>query len=254
MEDIGIEMLIFLMGAGFIAAFIDSVVGGGGLIALPALMLTGLPPVVVLGTNKAASVMGSLTSVISFIRSGKVDFGMIRYLFPLSLVGSALGVYTVQLIPPDFLKPLVVVMLILVTVYSIMRKDWGAKSTYTHRTKKNLFLGGVLASTMGFYDGFFGPGTGTFMLFGFLCIGFDFIGSAANARALNFGSNIAAVLSFGYLGMINYSYAIPMGCAMVLGAFFGTRMALTKGTGYVRPLFISMTTILIGKQLYDLFK
>lgn len=254
MDELNYSIIVMLMVAGFVSAFIDSVVGGGGLISLPAIMMTGISPVVALGTNKMACVMGALTSFISFVRSGKVDFGIIKYLFPLSFFGSICGVYTVQLIPPDFLKPMVVVMLICVTIYSLLKKDWGNQSTYAGLNTKKLILAGVVAFGMGFYDGFFGPGTGSFMLFCFLCIGFDFIGSAANSRALNFASNIAAAAFFSYLGLVNYYYALPMGIGMIIGAVFGTRMALTKGAGYVRPLFICMTTILIGKQLWDMFK
>lgn len=254
MEGISWDFIIFLVGAGFISAFIDSVVGGGGLISLPAVMLTGVPPIVALGTNKMASIMGSFTSFISFMRSGKVNFGIVKYLFPLSFIGSAAGVYTVQLIPPDFLKPMVVIMLIGVTIYSLCRKNWGEKATYQGLTREKWMLAGMVTFVMGFYDGFFGPGTGSFMLFGFLCIGFDFIGAAANARALNFASNIAAVLFFGWLGLIDFHYALPMGLGMVAGAAVGTRMAIKKGAGYVRPLFIFMTVVLIGKQLWDMLR
>jgi len=145
-------------------------------------------------------------------------------------------------------------MLIAVTIYSLFRKDWGEKSTYVGMTKKKMYFSAMIALLFGFYDGFFGPGTGSFLLFAFLCIGFDFICSAANARALNFASNLAAALLFMSLGLVNYTYAIPMGIAMILGAYFGTKMALSKGVAYVKPLFILMTAILIGKQLWDLLK
>ena len=249
-----IQLLIFLMGMGFMASFIDSVVGCGGLISIPALMWTGLPPLQVLGTNKVAAVMGAFTSFVTFIRSGKVDRKLIRLLFPLSLLGSAAGVLAVRQIPPDFLRPLVLVMLIAVAIYSICKKDWGRDSTYHGMTKRMLMLSMLAAFAFGFYDGFFGPGTGSFLLFAFLCIGFDFLGAAANARALNFASNIAAAVLFSYFGAVNFAYAVPMGIAMIFGAYFGARMAITKGTGYVRPLFILMTTVLIGKQIWDLCK
>ena len=241
-----LQMLLFLIVMGFIAAFIDAVVGGGGLISIPTLMCTGLPPVQVLGTNKIASIMGAITSFATFIRSGKVDMQLIKKLFPISLIGSACGVLAVQMIPSDFLRPLIVVMLILVVIYSIFKKDWGSKSTYKGMTTRMLLSSMLFAFTFGFYDGFFGPGTGSFLLFAFLCIGFDFLGAAANARALNFASNVSAAALFTYFGAVNFSYGIPMGIAMIAGAFCGARMALSKGTGYVRPLFIFVTTILIG--------
>ena len=249
----GIEMLLFICGMGFLAAFIDAVVGGGGLISIPALMMTGLPLLEVLGTNKAAAVMGACTSFISFIRSGKVDLKLIRLLFPITLIGSAVGVFVVRQVPPDFLRPLVVVMLVLVLLYSIFRRDWGRENKYGGMRRRVLLLSAVVAFTFGFYDGFFGPGTGSFMLFAFLLVGFDFLGAAANARALNFASNLAAVLLFTYFGLVDFTYAVPMGAAMIVGAWCGARLAIKKGTAYVRPLFIAVTAVLIGKQLFDLF-
>lgn len=251
MENISIDMILFLIVSGFIASFIDSVVGGGGLVSLPALLLTGLPPTMALGTNKMSSVMGSFTSTLSFLKSGKIDIGLIKFLFPLSFIGSALGVITVQQIPSQFLKPLVVVMLLGVTIYTFTRKEWGDISTYEGMTKKTAYLSGVVAFSIGFYDGFFGPGAGSFFIFAFLMIGFDFVVSAGNSKALNFASNIAAVITFIYFDSVNYYYAIPMGLSMIFGALVGSRLAIKKGAAYVRPLFLFMSVLLIGKQLWD---
>lgn len=254
MDNISMDVLVFLVGIGFVASFIDSVVGGGGLISLPALLMVGLPPTVALGTNKMASVMGSCTSTLSFLRSGKIDIKLIKYLFPLSFVGSVLGVYTVQQIPSAFLKPLVVVMLLGVTVYTFTKKEWGDTSTYGGITRKVAWLSGLAAFGIGFYDGFFGPGAGSFFIFSFLLVGFDFVVSAGNSKALNFASNIAAVLTFAWFGSINYHYAIPMGIAMIAGAIAGSRLAIKKGAAYVKPLFLFMSVLLISKQVWDLLK
>jgi len=251
MEHVSTDMILFLIVSGFIASFIDSVVGGGGLISLPALLLTGMPPTMALGTNKMASVMGSCTSTLSFLRSGKIDIHLIKFLFPLSFIGSAFGVITVQQIPSQFLKPLVVVMLLIVTVYTFTRKEWGDVSTYQGMTKKTAYLSGIAAFSIGFYDGFFGPGAGSFFIFAFLMIGFDFVVAAGNSKALNFASNIAAVITFIYFGSVNYLYAIPMGLAMILGALAGSRLAIKKGAAYVRPLFLFMSVVLISKQIWD---
>lgn len=251
MDNISIDTIVFLMGAGFVASFIDSVVGGGGLITLPSLLMTGLPPTIALGTNKLASTMGSLTSALSFLRSGKIDLRVIRWQFPLSFFGSVLGVYVVQHIPPHFLKPLVVVMLALVAVYTLTKKDWGSISTYTGMGARTAWASGVAALAIGFYDGFFGPGAGSFFIFAFLMVGFDFVVAAGNAKALNLASNLAAVAAFGAYGSINCYYAIPMGLAMVAGAIAGSRLAIKKGVAYVRPLFLVMSALLISKQVWD---
>jgi uncharacterized membrane protein YfcA len=246
------EMMIFVIVGGFLAAYVDSVVGGGGLISVPVLLATGMPPALALGTNKLAGTMSSLTSTISFMRTGNVDLKAVRGLFVLSLAGAVCGVFVLQQIPSDFLKPLVVVMLILITIYTIFRKNWGDISTFSQYSARTAFLMGCAAFVLGFYDGFFGPGTGSFLIFVFLMVGFDFVKAAGNAKILNFGSNIASLITFMALGSINYWIGIPMGLAMVCGALLGSRMAIRKGSAYVRPLFITVCVLLVGKQIWSL--
>ncbi|VBB05873.1 sulfite exporter taue/safe [Lucifera butyrica] len=252
MESLTLQMTIFLLGAGFVASFIDSVAGGGGLVSLPALLLTGLPMPLALGTNKLASSMSSLTSTLSFMYSGKVKYRLVAWLFPLSFAGSVLGAYTVKQIPSEFLRPLVVVLLVAVTIYTVAKKNWGTCSTYTGITGKTAVLSGLAAAALGFYDGFFGPGTGSFLVFAFVMIGFDFVVAAGNAKVLNFASNIAAIITFVVLHSVNYQYGLVMGLGMIAGAIVGSQVAIRKGVAYVRPLFICVTAVLIGKQIWDL--
>ncbi|OEH91589.1 TSUP family transporter [Bacillus solimangrovi] len=251
MEDISIYTIVLLFSFGFLAAFIDAVVGGGGLISIPALLFSGLSPSAAIATNKLASSMGSLTSTIAFIRSGHVDFRLVIRLLPLVFCGSLLGAYIVNDVSPDILKPLVLVLLIAVAIYTIIKKDWGSKSTYRKLTWKKASIFALIITLIGFYDGFFGAGTGSFILFAFLIIGFDFVQSAGNAKFLNFGSNIAALIMFIHLDAVVFSYGIPMGIAMVLGAFVGSNFAIKQGVTYVRGLFIIVTVFLIGKNIYD---
>ena len=250
MDDFTLILMFFM---GFIAAFIDSVVGGGGLISVPTLMWAGLPMLNVLGTNKFASTMGACAGFLTYLRSGTIDKKIMRIMFPLAFIGSIFGVLTVRQVPSDFLRPLVVVMLIFIAIYSVAKKNWGSDKKF-QVTHKNYLLGVILIGILGFYDGFFGPSTGSFMLFLYLMMGYGFLGAAANARAANFASNLAAVIIFSGFGLVNFDYALPMGFGMILGAFFGAKMAISKGAAYVRPLFIGMTVILIGKQIIELFK
>jgi len=252
-EDIHIGMMLFLIIAGFIAAFIDSVVGGGGLISLPALLFTGLPPQVALGTNKLASTMGSLTSSISFFRHGKINKALMLRLLPLSIIGSAIGVYIVQKIPSDKLKPLILVILIIVTIYTLIKKDWGLTSTFNGMTVKKSIFAVAIVMIIGFYDGFLGGGTGSFFLFAFLLMGFDFIEAAGNAKILNFGSNLTALAVFLFYDSVYFQYGVPMGIAMVLGAYIGSKVAIKKGSSYVKILFVAVSIVLIGKNIYDHF-
>lgn len=255
MELLDFPTLAAIVGMGFISAFIDAIVGGGGLISIPTLMWAGLPMLNVLGTNKLASFMGVFISLATFIKSGKVDRKMLRVAFPLAFIGAIIGVITVRVIPSDFLRPLVVVLLVVIATYSILRKDWGSDNVGTvHVSHKRYLIGTALIPLLGFYDGFFGPGTGSFLIFLFLMMGYCFIGATANAKVANCASNFASVIMFCYFGLVNFSYALPMGGGMMIGAYCGARMAITKGAAYIRPLFIGMTVILIGKQLIELFK
>jgi len=244
-------MLLILVVFGFLAAFIDSVVGGGGLIALPALLFTGLTPAAAVATNKLAGTIGSLTSTIMFYRSGKLDFKSVYKLFPFTFIGSMIGAWTVHLMHPEVLKPLMLVMLAVVAVYTVFKKDWGSISTYKKLSNRHILLFILSIFVIGFYDGFIGPGTGSFLIFAYLMIGFDFLKAAGNAKFLNFGSNIAALVMFIILGQVNYAYGLPMGLAQLVGAICGSKFAIKRGTGYVRVLFILVTFLLLAKNAYD---
>lgn len=245
------SVLVILIVFGFLAAFIDSVVGGGGLITLPALLFTGLNPAGAVATNKLASAIGSLTSTIMFYRSGKIDIKSVLKLFPLTFIGSMFGAWTVHLINPEVLKPLMLIMLAAVAIYTIFKKDWGSISTPKDLSILHFIIFMAAIFLIGFYDGFLGPGTGSFLIFSFLLIGFDFLKAAGNAKFLNFGSNIAALLMFIFLGQVNYSYGFIMGLAQFAGAICGSKFAIKKGSGYVRALFIAVTCLLLVKNIYD---
>ncbi len=243
----------YLLVAGFIAAFVDSSVGGGGLVTTPSLLALGMPVPYALGTNKLASTMGAVTSFLSFWQAGKLAKKLALCLMPLSFLGSALGAYVVYLLPEALLRRLIVLLLIAVAVYTFKRKDWAELTTKERLSAAAYVAAALMAAVVGFYDGFFGPGTGSFLIFGFLFLGFDFVTAAGNAKALNLGSNLGALLSFALAGTIYWQYSLVMGGAMILGAFCGSRLAISKGTAYVRPLFLTVTTLLIAKQVYDIF-
>jgi len=251
--DLDPQLLIILLIAGFVAAFIDSVVGGGGLIGLPALLYLGLSPAASIATNKLAGMVGSLTSTITFYRSGKLDIRAGLKYFPLTFFGGLIGAFAVHIMDPEMLKPLMLIMLALVLVYTVFKKDWGSIEVKKDHTPQKMFLFIVVIFLIGFYDGFLGPGTGSFLIFAFLTMGHDFLKAAGNAKLMNFGSNLAALLMFAFLGQINYAYGIPMAIAQIFGAIVGSRFAIRKGSGYVRGLFIFVTVVLLAKNTYDFF-
>lgn len=249
--EFDINILLIIIVFGLIASFIDSVVGGGGLISLPALLAVGMDPAVALGTNKLASSFGTFTSTMKFIKAKKVDFDIVGKLFPLSFIGSIFGAITATYSPPEYLKPLAIIILALVTVYSIVKKDWGDINQYKKLSLKKaiLFIIGVIV--IGYYDGFLGGGTGSFFLFMLLLIGLDYLHAAGNAKFLNLASNVGALLLFMFLGQVNYVYGLCMAASMVAGSYLGVTFAIKKGVSYVKVLFIVVTIILIIKNIYD---
>ena len=251
MADYSAFTLGFLALAGFIGSFVDSVVGGGGLITAPALMATGIPIPYVLGTGKV-NVIGTLMSFFTFYRSGKIDKKALRAM-PLSFLGGAVGAMTVNALPEYVMRYIVVTCLVVVAFYTFFRKDWGEVELYRFSAKRTSIAIALLALALGYYDGFFGPGAGTFLLCGFLAVGFDFVKAAGNAKACNVGSNLGALCVFISAGKVIIPYAIVMGIVQLLGARVGAKMAISKGAKFVRPLFLVITTLLIGKQVYELF-
>lgn len=245
--------IIFLCAAGFAAAFVDSIAGGGGLISVPAFIMAGLSPHLTLGTNKFSATTASFTSSMKFALSGKVNFKIIKFLAPFTLIGAALGVRTVLEIDQKFLNSLVLILILFVGVYSLFSKKLGSENKFKDITVSNIFTGIVLAFSLGFYDGFFGPGTGSFLIFGLIHIfGFDFVNASGNARFLNFISNITSLILFALNGNINYYYGVPVAIFMILGARLGTKFALTKGTRLIKPIFATMSLAVAIKMLTNI--
>ena len=250
--DANTIMLLLLFG--FLAAFIDSVVGGGGLIALPALLFTGMNPATAIATNKLAGSIGSATSTFMFFKSGNIDLKRAMKWFPLSFFGSIAGALTVHFIDPNLLKPLMLIMLAVVAVYTIVKKDLGSTTKELVQTKARKLTFLIVLFFIGFYDGFLGPGTGSFLIFAFVLImGMSFLKAAGNAKLLNFGSNIGALIMFLILGHVAIVYGLIMGAAQIVGSIVGAKFALKYGSYYVRYLFIAVTLILLAKNFYDYF-
>lgn len=238
--------------SGFVAAFIDATVGGGGLISLPALLFVGLPPSVALGTNKLAGTLSAVTSTLSYLRSGKVTLRLVAPIFPLGVLGAVAGAIVVHHLPSTFLRPFVLVMLIVVAGYTLWKKNLGLQPNRDLLDKNVFIWAGMSALLIGFYDGFFGPGTGSFLMMVFVLLGFDFVNASGNARTLNFASNIGALAAFASLGAVRYEDGLILGGSMMVGAVVGSQFAIRRGARYVRPIFIGVTCIVIAQQVYTL--
>lgn len=247
------ENILFLLFLGFITAFVDSIAGGGGLISVPALLMVGLSPQAVLGTNKLQSSIASIISSYEYIRAGKVNMKLMVKIIPFVIVGASFGVFTVRLLPSELLKPIIIFLLIAILIFTFIKKDFGKNEQPKPLTAGLLSYLMILCTIIGFYDGFFGPGTGSFLLFVFLFTGISFVSAQANAKILNTTSNIVALIVFIKFGYVHYQYGFIMAVGGIIGAKVGTNVAVTKGSKFVKPIFLIMTVWLVFKQLWTLF-
>jgi uncharacterized protein len=243
-------LILLLSASSLLAGFIDAVVGGGGLIQIPAMLilLPGAPVATILGTNKFASCAGTTMAVQRYARHVAIDWSTVLPAAITAFVFSFLGSRTVTLLNTAFMRSIVLVLLVLVAIYVFFVKDLGLIHQPKHPAKKAAWLGVLIGAGLGFYDGFFGPGTGSFLIFLFVGVfGFDFLSASASAKVINWATNIASVIYFGWSGNIIYKYAVPMALCSVLGATIGTRLAIAKGSRFVRIFFLVIVGALIAK-------
>ncbi|GLI55547.1 UPF0721 transmembrane protein [Propionigenium maris DSM 9537] len=243
------ELIVLCVGM-FLAGFVDSIAGGGGLISTPSLLLAGLPPHIALGTNKVAASLGTLTSSHEFFKSNKLNKELLKMLVPFAFAGAVIGVTTLQFISPRLLEMLIPFMIFGVAIYTVISKRVGMEDSYDGLHSGNKVKGKLLTSVLGFYDGFFGPGTGTFFMFGLVKIfKFDFTVATANTKVLNFTTGFAALLTFLYNGQINWKYGLFSSIFMVAGSKIGSRMAIKNGAKFIKPIFVAMSVVMAVKMI-----
>ena len=248
--------LSFLCGFAFLAGFIDSIAGGGGLIQLPAMLalLPQWPVVAVLGTNKFVASLGTLLATTRYLKQVKVNARMLVLPAVTAFVFSFLGAKLVSIVPNTSLKPAVFCLLIAVWVYTFRKKDFGGGEVATMSTPPQ-WIGFVAGAAIGLYDGFLGPGTGTFLMFVFLSIyHMGFLQASAATKIVNLATNVAALLFFLFKGHVVFATAIPMALFNVLGNYFGSQMAIKKGTKFVRILFLFVVAGTMIKFGIDIFQ
>lgn len=242
--------------ASFFAGCVDAIVGGGGLILVPALFATfpSAHPATLFGTNKGASIWGTAFATHQYSQRVALSW---RVLLPAALSGfsaSLLGAWWVTLVSPDFLRKVLPLVLLLVLAYTLIKKDMGRTHTPRFHGRQELLMACGIGAVIGFYDGFFGPGTGSFFVFLFVRgLGYDFLNASASAKLLNTATNLAALLLFALKGHVWWHIAVGMAVANVLGSLLGTRLALRHGAGFVRMAFIVVVSALILKTSYDAF-
>lgn len=255
-NDIGIAKISLILVMTFIAGFIDAVVGGGGLITIPTLLinLPRTPIPTLFGTNKIASLAGTSIAAVQYAKRIKFNYKLLIAVALSASVASFSGAKLISYINVNTFKPVIFVILILITIYTFLKKDLGSVQTKTLPLNKQIIFGSIIGLIVGFYDGFFGPGTGSFLILGFvLILGFEFIQASAYAKLINCFTNLSAIIVFIKQGNYILELAIPMAIMNMAGNFVGTRMAFKKGNKFVRAVFLVIVILMIIKYGNDIF-
>ncbi|HEY1092509.1 MAG TPA: TSUP family transporter [Burkholderiaceae bacterium] len=242
--------------ASLLGGFIDAIVGGGGLVLVPALFsaFPQAPPATLLGTNKGGAVWGTAWATGQFARRVDMPWHSLAPAALAAFAGSMTGAYTVTQISAAGLRQALPAILLAVLIYTLMKKDLGRHHAPRLARRREMWVASGIGIVMGFYDGFFGPGTGSFLVFMFVrVLGFDFLHASASAKLINTATNAAALILFGLKGNVWWHVAAVMAVANVCGSVAGARLALARGAGFVRLMFVLIVSALIVKTGYDAF-
>ena len=251
-----IEVAIFLAIASGFAGFVDAMAGGGGLIQLPALIV-GLPNKelpLILGTNKVPSIFGTAAAARNYFKNIKPDIPLTISMMGPAFIGSMGGASLAAAVPKDFFKPFIVFLLVAVAIYTWVKPELGMNENLKYTYKKRLAIVALIGLLIGFYDGIFGPGTGTFLVFFLVSgIGYAFLKASGTAKLVNLSTNIGAILSFQITGHIWWQLGLLLAGANVTGAIIGSKLAIKGGSPLVRKVFLVVTTLLIARVAWDTF-
>lgn len=256
LSDISTLTLVFILVAAFSAGFVDAIAGGGGLIQLPALLISFPDREVaeVAGTNKLGSIFGTSAAALNYRRNIKTDPKLLLAMVLPAFIGSGSGSLLATQISTEQLKIAIVVMLVAVFAYTLARPDLGKVEALKGAAKRQRTVGAVAGLTIGFYDGFIGPGTGTLLMIVLVAaLGFAFVGASAIAKVVNVSTNFASILVFGASGSIMWVVGLAVGICNLAGGIIGSHVAIRRGSDFVRKFYLVVTFALIVRVLFDVF-
>jgi uncharacterized protein len=246
-----------LLGAAAGAGGVDAIVGGGGLIQVPALLLAypALPAAAALGTNKLASISGTSTAAVTYLRRTKVDRQVVAPAAILAVLCAGSGAVVASRLPTSVFRPIVMALLICVAAFVVFRPAFGAQDAGLEASRQRRLTTTLIAGMgIGFYDGIFGPGTGTFLIICFaIGIGTEFVAGSAMAKVVNVGTNFGALLVFATQGHVMWALGAGMGACNIAGARLGARLALKRGAGFVRAVLLVVVAAMVVKMGFDQF-
>jgi len=250
MAEFSIEIIFFLAAAAFLAGFMDAIAGGGGLVTVPALLIAGFSPVEALGTNKLQGLFGSGSATLAYAAKGHVD---LRSQLPsalLSFLGAVLGALLATMLPGEWLRAALPVLLIAIALYFAFKPNMDDLDRARRMTP--FLFGLTVVPLIGFYDGLFGPGTGSFFMLAFVALaGHGLLKATAHTKLLNFASNLGGFAAFALAGVVAWKIGLMMGAAQFLGARIGAALAMRKGARLIKPLLIIVCLALAVRLLLD---
>ena len=247
------EVLVVSL-ASLLAGLVDSIVGGGGLILLPALFATfpQAAPATLFGTNKSASIWGTAFATVQYSRRVQLPWRALLPAAAAGLLGSLVGAWAVTRVDPALFRKALPLLLTALLAYTLARKDLGREHAPRYAGRAEALMASAIGLVVGFYDGFFGPGTGSFLVFAWVrLLGYDFLNASASAKLINTATNFSALMLFTWQGHVWWHLALAMALANVAGSLIGTRLALRHGAGFVRRVFIFVVLALIVKTAWD---
>ena len=253
MSDPTLVQIALLASVALVAGTVDAIAGGGGLVTVPALLAAGLPPHLALGTNKGQSVFGSFAALVRFSHAGLVHGGRARLTFPLGALGSLAGAALVLAVPPTVLRPVVLALLAGAALFVGLRRGAPPRLDDAPPPRHAVARAAGAAALIGAYDGFFGPGTGTFLIVAFVALlGLGLAHASAEAKVVNFASNLAALVVFAVRGTVLWRIAIPMAAAQLAGGWLGAHLAIRRGDALVRRVVVAVALALSVKLAWDM--
>ena len=250
------DIIILLCIAAFAAGFIDAIVGGGGLIQTPAglILLPHLPVATVIGTLKIPAFSGTALASLQYMQKVKIKWRLISLMAVIAFCAAYAGSTLLSKVDNDFMKPLLLVILIGVAVYTYTKKNFGTHEEKDHSFTEKIWFSILIALVIGFYDGFIGPGAGSFLVLAFISLmGFDFLKASAHAKLVNLATNLGSIIFFVSSGKIIFAIAIPMAISNAVGATLGARLAIVKGNKFIRVFFLIIVMGTILRFAYDVF-
>jgi len=248
--------LLLVSAASLLAGFVDSIVGGGGLILIPSLfaLFPSAAPATLFGTNKGASIWGTGLATVQYSRRVTMPWRALLPAAAAALLAAFAGAWLVTVVSPALLRKILPGLLVLLLVYTLAKKDLGREHAPRFEGRRETMVLAAIGALVGFYDGFFGPGTGSFFVFFLVRVaGYDFLHASASAKLLNTASNLAALVLFALTGHVWWHLVLAMALSNMAGSLAGTHLALKHGTGFVRIVFMVVVAALIAKTSWDAF-